>query len=97
MQLRKITTLAFLFYSPRTTNRGRFNFRTKDRDGRVLTLPFGAEENTMHRVLQRAFREYTHLPCMGTRRYVKQHKPEGARFPLKVFAETNWKTFGEVR
>jgi len=34
--------------------------------------------------MQKAFRDYTHLPCMGVRMFVKMHKPEGARFPLKV-------------
>jgi len=77
--------------------RGRFVYGTKDKDGRVLTLPFSRAEDTVHRVLQRAFVAYTNLPCLGTRQFVRLHTPEGARFPLKVFGETTWQTYGEVR
>jgi len=76
---------------------GSCTYRTKDPDGKIMSFPFGREQNSVHRVLQTCFKKYTNLPCFGTRKFIKMHKPEGARFPLKVFGATSWKTYGQVR
>jgi long-chain acyl-CoA synthetase len=76
---------------------GTYTYRTKDPDGKLMSFPFGRDQNTVHRVLQLCFKKYTNLPCVGTRKYIKMHQPEGARFPLKVFGDTSWKTYGQVR
>ena len=34
---------------------------------------------------------------MGTRTFVRMEKPEGSKFPLKVFGDTTWKTYLEVQ
>ena len=41
--------------------------------------------------------KYETLDCMGTRKFMGDYKPEGARFPLKTFGETNWLSFGELK
>jgi long-chain acyl-CoA synthetase len=33
---------------------------------------------------------------MGTRKFLGWHSPEGAKFPLKVFGETEWKTYEQL-
>jgi hypothetical protein len=40
----------------------------------LVTQPFGPEFPTLHDVMQKAFADYTSLPCMGTREYIKMHK-----------------------
>jgi len=36
-------------------------------------------------------------PCMGTREFLGMKKPEGAQFPSKVFGETTWQSYDEVK
>lgn len=55
------------------------------------------EIDTVHKVAQEAFKRYADLKCMGTRKFVEYHTPEGARFPLKVFGGSSWKSFLEVQ
>ena len=35
-------------------------------------------------------------PALGTRKYLGEHKPEGAKVPLMMFGETEWLTYGET-
>ena len=72
-------------------------FRTLKADGSLLNHPFGSELDTVHKVVQRAFKDYAALPCMGTRKFIKMHKPEGAKFPLKVFGDSSWVTYADVK
>jgi hypothetical protein len=78
-----------------------FNFRTlrpKDHTGHLnlKNFPFSKDENTIHRVIQKSFSKYSSLPCMGTRGFIKMHKPDNSKFPLKVFGETRWQTYADV-
>ena len=72
-------------------------FRTLKADGSLLNHPFGSELDTVHKVAQRAFKDYAALPCMGTREFIKMHKPEDAKFPLKVFGDSSWVTYADVQ
>jgi hypothetical protein len=33
---------------------------------------------------------------MGTRKFLGMHSPEGSKFPLKIFGDTEWKTYQQV-
>jgi long-chain acyl-CoA synthetase len=76
------------------------NFRTlkpkRNGEFQFLNYPFSESENTAHQVLQKAFESYGELPCLGTRTFIKMHKPDGAKFPLKVFGETTWQTYNDL-
>jgi long-chain acyl-CoA synthetase len=72
-------------------------YRTLAPDNELLNHPFGPELDTVHKVAQKAFQSYANLKCMGTRKFEEWHTPEGARFPLKVFGSSSWKTFLEVQ
>lgn len=49
---------------------------------------------TVHEIMERAFEEFAEDDCAGTRRYLGMHPAKP--FPVKKFAETNWKTYEEV-
>ena len=71
--------------------------RVLRRDGQLMNYPFSERENTVHHCVQKAFEQYAHLKCMGTRTFVRMEKPEGSKFPLKVFGDTTWKSYVEVQ
>ena len=52
---------------------------------------------TVHELMQFAFAKYGNKRLFGTRTYLGEHTPEGARFPLKKFGETTWTTYREVQ
>jgi len=56
-----------------------------------------SELSTVHELMQFAFAKYGSKNLFGTRTYLGEYKPEGARFPLKKFGETTWKTYREVQ
>jgi len=62
----------------------------------LMTTPF-PDCKTAFEVLDKAFKNYAHLPCMGTRKFEGLHTPEGERFPLKVFGPTSWRAYHEVQ
>jgi len=62
----------------------------------LMTAPFPGCM-TAFEVLDKAFKDYAHLECMGTRSFEGLHTPEGERFPLKVFGETSWRSYQEVK
>jgi len=73
------------------------NYRTLyAKDGEFKNFPFTENENTAHRCIQRALQSYASLPCFGTRKFIKMHKPDGAKFPLKLFGDTSWQTYNDV-
>ncbi|KAH8072301.1 decanoate-CoA ligase [Aureococcus anophagefferens] len=45
---------------------------------------------------QRVAKKYGSYRAMGTRTFLGDYKPEGAKFPLKKFGETTWITFQEL-
>eukprot|EP00854_Cymbomonas_tetramitiformis_P012982 gene12982-15344_t len=47
-------------------------------------------------VLQRSYEKFASKPALGTRKYLGEYKPEGAKFGLKKFGETEWLTFAEA-
>ena len=72
-------------------------FRTLLPAAEMINFPFGEKYDTVHKVAQKAFEAYASLPCMGTRKFIKMHKPEGAKFPLKVFGDSSWVTYADVK
>ena len=57
----------------------------------------GAEDvETVHDLMQRSLTMFASRPAFGTRKYLGEHKLEGARFPLKMFGESSWLTYAEV-
>jgi len=55
----------------------------------------GAPLKTVHDIIQRSFTKFADRPAAGTRTYLGEHKPEGAKFPLMKFGETKWVSYGE--
>mmetsp|Transcript_46528 Transcript_46528/g.149452 ORF Transcript_46528/g.149452 Transcript_46528/m.149452 type:complete len:782 (-) Transcript_46528:279-2624(-) len=51
--------------------------------------------STVHEVMQSAFQRYASQNALGTRTYLGAHMPAGAKFPLALFGETVWTTYGE--
>jgi long-chain acyl-CoA synthetase len=44
-----------------------------------------------------AFKKFANTNCMGTRKYVGTHRKEkGHKIVKKIFAETSWKTYGQI-
>lgn len=62
----------------------------------LITSPEAGVHFTAHDLFQTAFRDYADRKCYGTRKFIKMHKPEGSKFPLKVFGDTSWLTYAEV-
>lgn len=55
----------------------------------------GAPLKTVHDMMQKAIAQFAERPATGTRTYLGEHKPEGAKFPLQKFGATKWVTYGE--
>ena len=47
-------------------------------------------------VLNNAFKQHADRPSMGTRTFLGEHTPDGAKAALKMFGETTWMTYGDV-
>ena len=65
----------------------------------LSTSPVPAREGdvrTTAALLDHVAAKYGPRRAMGTREYLGDYKPEGAKFPLKKFGETSWLTFAEV-
>jgi long-chain acyl-CoA synthetase len=67
--------------------------------GGLSTSPVPASEGdvrTTGALLKHVAKKYGSYRAMGTRTFLGDYKPEGAKFPLKKFGETNWITFQEL-
>lgn len=66
----------------------------------LMTSPFenGHEEGgtTAWDIFVYAGEEHADKHYLGTRKYLGTHMPEGGRFPLKKFGETEWQTYSEA-
>ena len=65
----------------------------------LSTSPVPAREGdvrTTAALLDHVAAKYGPRRAMGTREYLGDYRPEGAKFPLKKFGETSWLTFAEV-
>jgi len=63
---------------------------------KALTTTPHAGCSTVHDLMQHSFKEHGPFKAMGSRTFVGHHQPEGARFPLKVFGETTWRTYDQL-
>ena len=93
-----IKMIASLFrgkYSKEEKTGQRINARYED----IISRAGGEYEliTTVHELMQHTFAKYASKNCFGTRTYLGEHTPEGARFPLKMFGETTWKSYREVQ
>jgi long-chain acyl-CoA synthetase len=61
----------------------------------LVTTPY-ADCTTVHDLMQHSFKKHGPYKAMGTRTFVGMHKPEGAKFPLKVFGETTWRNYAQL-
>ena len=64
--------------------------------GGLFTSPVPCSEadvRTTAALLDYVAKKHGSRRAMGTRRYLGEHQPEGARFALKKFGETDWLTF----
>jgi hypothetical protein len=50
----------------------------------------------IHELFQASVAKHGKFKAMGTRTFIDNHTPAGAKFPLKVFGDTTWKTYAEV-
>ncbi|KAK7249787.1 decanoate-CoA ligase [Aureococcus anophagefferens] len=67
--------------------------------GGLSTSPVPASEGdvrTTGALLKHVAKKYGSYRAMGTRTFLGDYKPEGAKFPLKKFGETTWITFQEL-
>ena len=67
--------------------------------GGLSTSPVPASEGdvrTTGALLKHVATKYGSYRAMGTRTFLGDYKPEGAKFPLKKFGETTWITFQEL-
>jgi len=71
------------------------NWRSADARDALHSSPF-SDCRTVHDLTQRAFKQFGDRPACGTRTYLGEHKPEGAKFPLKKFGETKWITYSKL-
>jgi len=64
-----------------------------------ISLPKGeySECTTVHELMQFSFAKFASKNLFGTRKYLGEYKPEGARFPLKKFGDSSWMTYREVQ
>ena len=51
---------------------------------------------SVHDLMQKSFAAHGEYKAMGTRTFLGWHTPEGSKFPLKIFGDTTWKTYGEL-
>ena len=61
----------------------------------LKTTPFPGL-STAYDLAARSFEQWAGRDALGTRTFVGWHKPDGAKFPLKMFAETTWQTYDAV-
>jgi len=61
----------------------------------LQTTPFTGC-STIHDLIQHSFKEHGPFNAMGTRKFLGLHSPEGAKFPLKIFGDTQWKTYNQL-
>merc|ERR1719316_1207134 len=54
------------------------------------------ECKTVHDLMQRTFSAYASCDAQGTRKYLGEHKPEGAKFGVKKFGDTSWIKYDEM-
>jgi hypothetical protein len=52
---------------------------------------------TVHDMMQKSFEEHGPYKAMGTRTFLGWHTPEGSKFPLKIFGDTTWKTYEQLK
>ena len=85
----------YIEYSKEEKTGQRINARYED----IISRAGGEYEliTTVHELMQHTFAKYASKNCFGTRTYLGEHTPEGARFPLKMFGETTWKSYREVQ
>lgn len=86
-----IRTLFGLLVPPPASSKGGV-WRLSGTEKELYTTLY-PECKTVHDLLQRSVALYSDRPAIGTRRYIGEHAKEGAPFPLKVFAETQWATY----
>lgn len=60
-----------------------------------LVTSISPEFTTVHDLLQRSFAKFGDCRACGTRKYLGEHQPEGQKFALKKFGETDWVTYKE--
>ena len=64
--------------------------------GGMRTAPEFGNISTAFDAVKHAFDSYTDKKGFGTRKYLGLHTPEGGK-PVKLFGETSWQSYGEVR
>mmetsp|Transcript_11315 Transcript_11315/g.45824 ORF Transcript_11315/g.45824 Transcript_11315/m.45824 type:complete len:780 (-) Transcript_11315:430-2769(-) len=63
----------------------------------VTSAVAGKEIRTVPDLVDYVADAFGSIPAMGTRTFLGDYTPEGARFPLKKFGETTWITFAELK
>lgn len=63
----------------------------------VLTTTPDPEVSTAWEALTIAYKKFADKKAQGTRPLLEWRTDEGFKFPAKVFGETTWRTYGEVR
>jgi len=71
------------------------NWRIKAAEKALMTND-GPELTTVHEVMQQSYKTNANRKATGTRKFAGLHQPEGVRFPLMKFAETEWLTYKEL-
>lgn len=70
------------------------NWRYKDAADALVTTD-GPNMTTVHDVMQATFKTWGSNRAVGTRKYLGIHQPEGVKFPLMKFGETEWLTYDQ--
>jgi len=52
--------------------------------------------DTAYALMNNSFKQFADLKAMGTRKFLGWHTPEKAKFPLKIFGDSSWKTYADV-
>lgn len=52
--------------------------------------------STVHELMQESFKKHGDYKAMGSRTFKGMHLHEGAKFPVKMFGDTTWQSYGEV-
>mmetsp|Transcript_266 Transcript_266/g.950 ORF Transcript_266/g.950 Transcript_266/m.950 type:complete len:797 (+) Transcript_266:107-2497(+) len=93
-----VKTLGFYCKGPYSVETATATRRSKAAVGGLcMTAVPGQEISNVAVLLDYICEKYKDEQVMGTRTFLGEHKPEGARFPLKKFGETTWITYGELR
>ena len=61
-----------------------------------MTSVYPGECFTAHQLFQKAFQRFADRKCMGTREFLGWHTPEGQKYPVKIFGDSSWQTYGEI-